>query len=106
MQRHHQPRGDARSAMTGMIGAPQSRFERPPVDTQSKTDKWMVQVNQLLQIDLEQLPLWVLRLAAWTHRFPQFSSYFRPHQGKFNADETDFLQLLCLFLLFFRNDYL
>jgi hypothetical protein len=42
----------------------------------------MVQVNQLLQIDLEQLPLWVLRLAAWTHAFSPVFKLFPTTSGK------------------------
>jgi hypothetical protein len=46
-----------------MIGAAQSLFERPPVDAKTETNQGMAQVDQLLQIYLKQLPLWLLRLA-------------------------------------------
>jgi len=53
--------------MAGMIARSQSCLEGTPVDALPKKYKWVVHVDQLLQINLEHLSLRVLRLLMWTH---------------------------------------
>jgi DNA-binding PucR family transcriptional regulator len=43
----------------------------------------MAHINQLLQIDLKQFPLWLLRLALGLHRFSPASKTFVMPSGKF-----------------------
>ena len=83
MQRHHQPRREARRTLTGMIGAAQSLLKRRPIDAMTQTNQWMAHIDQLLQIYLEQLPLWLLWFAFWPHLFPQKLCRFQRLQGNF-----------------------
>jgi hypothetical protein len=43
----------------------------------------MAHVDQLLQIDLKQLPLWLRRLALGMHQFSPVFSLFVTNTGKF-----------------------
>jgi hypothetical protein len=52
----------------------------------------MVHVNQLLQIYLQQLPLWLLRLALGLHHFSQFPRHLLRLQGNSKAENTAFHQ--------------
>ena len=71
VQRNHQTRRDARRPQRGMVTATQSRSETIPIDLLAETNEWMVQVNQLLDVDLKQLALWLLRFTPGAHRiFP------------------------------------
>src|ERR1035437_1520435 len=73
---NHQTRRDAGRTMTGMIGAAQSLFERLPVDEMTETNQGMAPVDQLLQIYLKQLPLWLLRLALGVVEWIELRSSF------------------------------
>jgi hypothetical protein len=54
-----------------------------PVDEMTETNQGMAHVDQLLQIYLKQLPLWLLRLALGMHRFFPVSKQFAAPSGKF-----------------------
>jgi len=71
MQGRHPSRGDARRALRGMIGRSQRLFKRRPIDTHPQTNRRVTRIDQLFQLHLEQLTLWLLRLAVRTHIFPQ-----------------------------------
>jgi hypothetical protein len=83
VESNHQPRPDAGRTMTGMIGAAQALFKRMPVDEMTETNQGMAHVDQLLQIYLKQLPLWLLRLALGMPRFSPVSRQFAAPSGKF-----------------------
>jgi hypothetical protein len=70
-------------ALTGMVSGSHSGFERTPVDAQSKTNQWMAHVDQLFQVNLEQLPLWLLWFLLGSHIFPQKTSSIPVPSGKF-----------------------
>ena len=71
VQRHHQPRGDARRALRGMIRRTQRQFKGCPIDAHPQLNQRVTQVNQLFQFHLEQLTLRLLRLSLRAHNFPQ-----------------------------------
>jgi len=76
---NHQTSRDARRTLAGMVGVAQHLIERLPVDQQTKSNQGMAHVDQLLQIYLKQLPLWLLRLALGLHRFsPAFKAFSMP----------------------------
>src|ERR1019366_4954670 len=83
VQGNHQPRRDAGRTMAGMISIAKSLLERRPIDAKTKTNQRMAQVDQLLQIYLKHLPLWLLRLALGSHRFSPVSRPFAKPSGKF-----------------------
>jgi hypothetical protein len=56
-----------------VIGAAQRLLERRPIHAMTETNQRMAHVDQLLQIYLKQLPLWLRRLALGLHQFfPSF----------------------------------
>src|ERR1019366_3671201 len=83
VQGNHQPRRDAGRTMAGMISIAKSLLERRPIDAKTKTNQRMAQVDQLLQIYLKHLPLWLLRLALGSHRFSPVSRPFPAPSGRF-----------------------
>src|ERR1039458_2606146 len=70
-----------------MIGAAQSQFERLPVNEKTETNQRMAHVDQLLQIYLKQLLLWLLRLTLGLHRFSPVSNAFAITSGKFKCNK-------------------
>jgi hypothetical protein len=52
-----------------MVAATKRDGETIPIDVLAKTNQWMIHVDQLLKVDLKQLPLWLLRFTLGAHRF-------------------------------------
>jgi hypothetical protein len=69
VKRHHKPRKDPGRTLSGMVGAPECIFKRRPIDGKTEANQWMARIDQLLQIYLKQLPLWLLRFPLGPHRF-------------------------------------
>ena len=80
--------------MTGMIGRCPELLRTTPVDALPETNQRMAHVDQLLQINLKQLSLWLLRLALGRIVFPQLSGYLLRLQGNSRAKNAAFHQVL------------